>query len=78
MELLSGVPARERGALGRRLSALPVARPTDETWALMERWLLTAADRGHRFGVGDLLIAALPNAAPWSGRSTATSSGWRT
>jgi predicted nucleic acid-binding protein len=59
MELLSGVSARERKALGRRLSALPVARPTDETWALMEQWLTTAADRGHRFGVGDLLIAAL-------------------
>jgi predicted nucleic acid-binding protein len=59
MELLSGVPARERSALARRLSALQVARPTDETWAVMERWLLSAADRGHRFGVGDLLIAAL-------------------
>ena len=42
-----------------RLSALAVARPTDETWALIERWVATAADKGQRFGVGDLLIAAL-------------------
>lgn len=59
VELLSGAPARDRAALRRRLSALAVARPTDDTWTLMENWLEAAADKGHRFGVGDLLIGAL-------------------
>lgn len=59
VELLAGAPARDRGALRKRLSALAVARPTDETWSLVEQWVETAADKGHRFGVGDLLIAAL-------------------
>lgn len=59
VELLSGTPARDRKALRTRLSALAVAAPTDETWALVERWAESAADKGQRFGVGDLLIAAL-------------------
>jgi predicted nucleic acid-binding protein len=59
LELIAGAPARDRAALGRRLSALQVARPTDDTWALVELWLEGASDRGHRFGIGDLLIAAL-------------------
>ncbi len=59
VELLSGTPARDRKALRTRLSALAVAVPTDETWTLVERWAESAADKGHRFGVGDLLIAAL-------------------
>ena len=59
VELLSGVGARERGPLRRRLTALAVAYPTDDTWALIERWLDQATDKGHRFGVGDLLVAAL-------------------
>ncbi|MDH4064940.1 MAG: PIN domain-containing protein [Acidobacteriota bacterium] len=59
LELLSGARARDRAALQRRLSALAVARPTEETWALMEHWLEAATDKGRRFGVGDLLIAAL-------------------
>jgi predicted nucleic acid-binding protein len=59
VELLSGSPARQRAMLKRRLSALAVAYPTDETWAMVERWVVTAADKGQHFGVGDLLIAAL-------------------
>ena len=59
LELLSGVAARDRAKLKSRLSALAVAHPTEETWALVERWVTDAADKGQRFGVGDLLIAAL-------------------
>lgn len=69
VELLGGAPAKDRAALKRRLSALTVARPTDDTWSLVERWAETSAEKGHRFGVGDLLIAALAseqNALLWS------------
>ena len=36
---------------------------------MIERWVTEAADKGQRFGVGDLLIAALAaerNALVWS------------
>jgi predicted nucleic acid-binding protein len=69
MELVSGVAVRTRAAFKRGLSALPVLRPTDETWALIERWIDPAADRGYRFSVPDLLIAGLAHeidALVWS------------
>ena len=69
LELLVGAPARERPRLRRVLSALPIAYPTDETWTLIERFVESATDAGHRFGVGDLLIAALASeqgALVWS------------
>jgi len=59
IELLSGVSARDRPALERALSALPVIRPTDDSWAVIERWTTAAARAGQRFGLTDLLIAAL-------------------
>ena len=59
LELSLGAPARERLRLRRLLSALPIAYSTDETWTLVEGWAGNAVDAGHRFGVGDLLIAAL-------------------
>lgn len=59
LELVAGVSRRDRAALLRGLSALPVIRPTDETWTLIERWLPAAADKGYRFGLSDWLIAAL-------------------
>lgn len=59
LELLAGVARRDRPAFARGLSALPVLRPTDETWTLIERWVPSAADKGDRFALADLLIAAL-------------------
>jgi len=59
IELLSGAPARDRSRLRRMLSALPVAYPSDDTWTLIDGWVETATDAGRRFGVGDLLVAAL-------------------
>jgi predicted nucleic acid-binding protein len=59
MELLSGTPTKDRTKLRSRLAALAVAYPTEETWTMIERWVDAAADKGQRFGIGDLLIAAL-------------------
>jgi predicted nucleic acid-binding protein len=59
MELMSGVARRHRAAFKRGLSALPVLRPSDETWELIEGWVAPAADAGFRFSVTDLLVAGL-------------------
>jgi predicted nucleic acid-binding protein len=59
LELMSGVARRHRPAFRRALSALPVLRPTDDTWQLIETWVDRAADAGFRFSVPDLLIAGL-------------------
>jgi predicted nucleic acid-binding protein len=69
LELMSGVARKDRAALKRGLSALPVLVPTEETWSLAERWILPAASAGDHFGVTDLLIAALADeigALVWS------------
>jgi predicted nucleic acid-binding protein len=62
-ELLGGARAADRTQLKRLLTALPVAYPTNDTWGLMDRWAELARDRGDRFGVGDLLIAAMAKEA---------------
>jgi predicted nucleic acid-binding protein len=59
VEILSGAPARQLPRLRRVLSALPYWIPTGSTWQLIESWIEPAARFGERFGVGDLLIAAL-------------------
>ena len=69
MELLAGVARRDRPALKRGLSALPVVVPSEETWRTIESWIEPAADAGHRFAVTDLLIAGTANeigALVWS------------
>jgi predicted nucleic acid-binding protein len=58
IELLSGA-GRHAARLRRVLSALPLWLPTDATWATMERWVQAGSARGHRFGVGDLLVGAI-------------------
>ena len=59
VELLSGASNSDRPRLRRALSALPVLYPTPETWKLIDGWIDRAGRRGHRFGLGDLLIGAL-------------------
>ena len=59
IELMGGVARKHRAAFRRTLSALPVLRPTDATWQLIEKWIEPAAVKGFRFSVPDLLIAAL-------------------
>jgi predicted nucleic acid-binding protein len=69
VELLSGASNKDRPVLKRGLSALPVLFPTDETWTTIDSWIERAGHVGQRFGVGDLLIAALAtevDALVWS------------
>ena len=59
LELMAGVARRDRASFFRALSALPLVRPTGDTWDVIERWIPAAADKGHRFGLSDWVIAAL-------------------
>lgn len=59
VELLSGASNRDRARLRKALAALPVVYPSDDTWGLIDEWVERAGRRGHRFGLGDLLIGAL-------------------
>ncbi len=59
VELLSGASKRDRPALQRALTALPVIFPSEDTWRIIDEWITQAGDAGRRFGFGDLLIAAL-------------------
>lgn len=59
IEILGRSSTNDWPRLSRVLSALPVAAPTAETWARLERWVEIAVGAGERFGFADLLIAAL-------------------
>ena len=59
VEILSGVSRAQEPQLRRALSGLPVLSPTDATWDRIDGWVGQATGSGHRFGVGDLLIAAI-------------------
>jgi len=59
IEILAGASSRDRPGLSRLLSALPCWYPMESTWRLVESWLEPTGRAGQRFGVVDLLIAAL-------------------
>jgi predicted nucleic acid-binding protein len=59
IELLSGVSAKRLPQFRRLLSALPLFFPSGQVWLTMERWVEASSARGERFGVSDLLIAAI-------------------
>lgn len=59
LEILSGSRAADLGRLRRLLSALPVYHPTRAAWDQIEGWIGKAVEKGLRFGIGDLLIAAV-------------------
>jgi predicted nucleic acid-binding protein len=69
LEILAGASGIDRRRLRRALSALPVLYPDVEAWRRIDAWLDRAGDAGERFGVTDLLIAAIAaqqGAALWS------------
>lgn len=59
IEILAGAGRAEQVRLRRLLSALPLLYPTDLSWRRMEDWVMKSAATGQRFGLGDLLIAAV-------------------
>jgi predicted nucleic acid-binding protein len=69
LEIIAGAGPRDRARVRRALSALPVYFPAAETWDRIEGWIEDASVAGQRFGIGDLLIAALAHehdASLWS------------
>lgn len=69
MELMAGVARKDRTALRRALTALPVVAPSEDTWRTIEGWVEPAANAGDRFAIADLLIAGLAHeigALVWS------------
>lgn len=69
LELLAGTAKHDRKAFRRALTALPVLRPTEDTWRTIDDWVVRAADAGARFGLSDLIIAVLASeqgALVWS------------
>ncbi|MSP61426.1 MAG: PIN domain-containing protein [Myxococcales bacterium] len=59
IEILSGASPRAWAALRAALSGPALFHPSTATWARIETWVEEAAKSGDRFGVADLLIAAI-------------------
>jgi predicted nucleic acid-binding protein len=69
LELFAGVAQADRAKLRRALTALPVLVPAEDIWTRVEQWINQAAEQGQRFGLTDLLIAAMADdlgALVWS------------
>lgn len=59
IELLGGSSATDLPRLRRVLSALSLFSPSADTWERVEGWVEKAVPAGRRFGMADLLIAAV-------------------
>ncbi|MGH7557611.1 MAG: PIN domain-containing protein [Gemmatimonadota bacterium] len=69
LEVLGGASKKDLARLRRGLSALPVYFPTETTWERIDGWITRAVQSGERFGIADLLIAAIAaerKASLWS------------
>ena len=69
VEILSGASRAAFARVLRALEGLPLLRPADACWRRIEEWLPRAVASGNRFGVADLLIAAIAaeqGATVWS------------
>jgi predicted nucleic acid-binding protein len=69
LELWAGLATRDRTAFLRAFGALVQLYPTEDTWKPLQGWIERAAEAGERFGLTDLLIAALAadiDALVWS------------
>lgn len=59
VELLTGMSRKDAKTLRPLLAALPRFYPKRSTWNTIGRWIEKATRAGHRFGMADLLIAAI-------------------
>lgn len=59
IEVLSGASRRDFAALSDGFAGVPGLVPAGETWDRVEGWVKDAVASGQRFGVVDLLIAAM-------------------
>jgi predicted nucleic acid-binding protein len=69
IEVLAGAPKRELAALADGFLGLVGVVPDQATWEKVEGWVAEAVAAGQRFGVVDLLIAAIAaerEASLWS------------
>jgi predicted nucleic acid-binding protein len=58
-ELRAGLSRRQMGRVTDLLGGLPSVVPMDETWTTIADFTDRAAAAGQRFGLADLLIAAM-------------------
>ena len=69
LELMGGASKKDALLLKTHLSALPILDPQPTTWDTVEKWIGHSKEKGERFGIVDLLIAAQASeqgASVWS------------
>ena len=59
IEFIAAAAKKDRPQLRRLLLTVPMAFPTEETWAVVESWMARGREAGYAFKLMDLLIGAL-------------------